>query len=155
MRGKRAPVRPIKPDEVYGSELVTKFANYVMLHGQKQTARTIVYKAIEDLANRTKTKGTEALEKAVENVRPKVEVRSRRIGGANFQVPVQVSDRRQTALALKWIIEAARSSRKNTEFWVVLSRELQNAYNKEGVAIKKKEEVMRMAEANKAFAQFA
>ena len=155
MRGKRAPVRPLKADEVYGSELVSKFVNYVMLDGQKQTARTIVYKAVEDLANKTKTKGIEALEKAVENVRPKIEVRSRRIGGANFQVPVQVSDKRQTALALKWIIEAARSSRKNTEFWVVLSRELQNAYNREGSAMKKKEDVVRMAEANKAFAQFA
>lgn len=155
MRGKRAPVRVIKPDEIYGSELISKFANYVMLDGQKQTARTIVYKAVEDLAAKTKTKGIEALEKAVENVRPKVEVRSRRIGGANFQVPVQVSEKRQTALAFKWIIEAARSARKNTEFWVVLSRELQSAYNKEGPAIKKKEEVVRMAEANKAFAQFA
>jgi len=155
MRGKRAPVRVIKPDEIYQSELISKFANYVMLDGQKQTARTIVYKAIGDLAIKTKTKGVEALEKAVENVRPKVEVRSRRIGGANFQVPVQVSEKRQTALALKWIIEAARSARKNTEFWVVLSRELQSAYNKEGPAMKKKEEVVRMAEANKAFAQFA
>lgn len=155
MRGKRAPVRPLKPDEIYGSELVSKFVNYVMLDGQKQTARTIVYKAIEDLATRTKTKGIEALEKAVENVRPKVEVRSRRIGGANFQVPVPVSEKRQAALALKWVIEAARAARKNTEFWVVLSRELQNAYNKEGSAMKKKEEVVRMAEANKAFAQFA
>jgi len=155
MRGKRAPVRVLKPDEIYGSELVSKFTNYVMLDGKKQTARTIVLKAVEDLATRTKTKGTEALEKAVENVRPKIEVRSRRIGGANFQVPVQVSDKRQTALALKWIIEAARSTRKNTEFWVVLSRELQNAYNREGSAMKKKDEVVRMAEANKAFAQFA
>lgn len=155
MRGKRAPVRPLKPDEIYASELVSKFVNYVMLDGQKQTARNIVYKAIEDLATRTKTKGIEALEKAVENVRPKVEVRSRRIGGANFQVPVPVSEKRQTALALKWVIEAARAARKNTEFWVVLSRELQNAYNKEGSAMKKKEEVVRMAEANKAFAQFA
>ncbi|MBE0573538.1 30S ribosomal protein S7, partial [Candidatus Dojkabacteria bacterium] len=151
MRGKRAPVRPIKPDEVHNSVLVSKFINYVMYDGQKQTARTIVYKAIEDLANKTKTKGTEALEKAIENARPKIEVRSRRIGGANFQVPVPVSEKRQTALALKWILEAARASRKNTEFWVVLSKELQNAYNKEGSAIKKKEEVLRMAEANKAF----
>lgn len=155
MRGKKAPVRPIKADEIYGSELVSKFINYVMLDGRKQTSRTIVYKAIEELALKTKTKGIEALEKAIENARPKVEVRSKRVGGSNFQVPVPVSEKRQTALALKWIIEGARASRKNTEFWVVLARELLSAYNKEGVAIKKKEEVSRMAEANKAFAQFA
>jgi small subunit ribosomal protein S7 len=155
MRGKKAPVRAIKADEIYGSELVSKFINYVMLDGRKQTSRTIVYKAIEELANKTKTKGIEALEKAIENARPKVEVRSKRVGGSNFQVPVPVSEKRQTALALKWIIEGARASRKNTEFWVVLARELLSAYNKEGGAIKKKEEVSRMAEANKAFAQFA
>lgn len=155
MRGKQAVKRTIKPDEVYNSELVAKLINYMMLDGRKQTARGIVYSAIADLEKKTKTKGIEALEKAIENVKPKIEVRSRRVGGSNFQVPVPVSTGRQLYLALKWIIEATRSGRKNTEIWEVLSRELLNAYNKEGSAIKKKEEVHKMADANKAFAQFA
>jgi small subunit ribosomal protein S7 len=155
MRGKQTPVRPIKPDEVYNSELVTKFINYIMMSGKKSIARTIVYNAIEDLQTKTKTKGIEAFEKAIENVKPRVEVRSKRVGGSNFQVPVQVNANRQLSLAARWIIDAARAARKNTEFWVVLSQELLNAYNKEGTAIKKKDEVHRMAEANKAFAQFA
>src|SRR5258708_3901111 len=155
MRGKQAVKKPLKPDGIYNSELVSKLINYMMLDGKKQTARTIVYNAISDLEKKTKTKGIEALEKAVENVKPKIEVRSRRVGGSNFQVPVPVSAGRQLYLALKWIIEAARGGRKNTEMWEVLSRELLNAYNKEGSAIKKKEEVHKMADANKAFAQFA
>ncbi len=155
MRGKQAPKRKISPDKIYNSELVSKLINYVMVDGKKQTATTIIYKAIEDLQVKTKTKGVEALEKAIDNVKPKIEVRSRRVGGSNFQVPVPVNSGRQLALAVKWILEAARGARKNTEFWEVLSRELQNAYNKEGSAIKKREEIHRMADANKAFAQFA
>ena len=155
MRGKRAPKRKLNADEVYNSELVAKFINYLMLDGKKSVARSIVYKAIEETAKNTKTKGMEGLEKAVENVKPKLEIRSRRVGGSNFQVPVPVAANRQLALALKWIIQAARDARKDTEFYIVLARELTNAYNKEGVAIKKKEEVHRLAEANKAFAQFA
>jgi small subunit ribosomal protein S7 len=155
MRGKKAPKRKIEPDMVYNSELVSKFVNYVMKDGKKQTARDIVYKSLKDLIDKVKGEGIDAFEKAIENVRPKIEVRSRRVGGANFQVPVPVSPERQLSLAFRWILDAARSSRKDTEFWVVLSRELQNAYKKEGSAIKKRDEVFRMAEANKAFAQFA
>jgi small subunit ribosomal protein S7 len=155
MRGKQSVSRPIKPDEVYNSEVVSKFINYIMLDGEKAVARKIVYKAIEDLQTKTKTAAVDALEKALENVKPKMEVRSRRVGGANFQVPVPVAQRRQISLAFKWIIEAARSGRKNTEFWESLSRELVSAFNKEGSAVKKREEVHRMADANKAFAQFA
>ena len=155
MRGKQAPKREIKPDEVYGSEMVTKLINYVMMHGKKQTARYHVYNALEDMCKKTKLKPIEAFEKAIENVKPKMEVRSKRVGGANFQVPVPVTQNRQFYLACKWILEAARSGRKNTEFWESLSRELMNSYNKDGSAYKKKEEVQRMAEANKAFSQFA
>lgn len=155
MRGKPITRKPITPDGVYNSELVSKFINYIMIDGKKSIAQTIVYKAIEELQNKTKTKGIEAFEKAIENVKPKIEVRSRRVGGSNFQVPVQVNANRQLSLASRWIIESARSSRKNTEFWVVLAQELLNAYHKDGAAIKKREEVHRMAEANKAFAQFA
>ena len=155
MRGKQAKKRVIKPDETYNSEVVSKFINYIMLDGKKSIAREIVYKTLEDLGNRTKSDPVEALEKALSNVKPRVEVRSRRVGGANFQVPVQVNPSRQTALGFKWMIEAARSTRKTGNFWESLSRELQSAYKNEGTAVKKKEEVHRMAEANKAFAQFA
>lgn len=155
MRGKQATRRKIKPDELYNSELVSKLINYVMLDGKKATARGIVYAAISDVQAKTKTKGLEGLEKAIENVKPKLEVRSRRVGGSNFQVPVPVTQNRQIALACKWLIDAARSARKNTEFSEALSRELVSAFNKEGNAIKKKDEVHRMADANKAFAQFA
>lgn len=155
MRGKQAKKRVIHPDEVYNSEVVSKFINYVMLDGKKETARVIVYKALEDLGARTKSDPVEALEKALNNAKPRIEVRSRRVGGANFQVPVQVNPNRSNALGFKWMIEAARSARKTGDFWESLSRELQNAYKNEGSAVKKKEEVHRMAEANKAFAQFA
>jgi len=155
MRGKKAIKRDLKPDLRYNSILVAKLINSVMLDGKKETARLQVYKALDDLATKTKVPAIDALEKAYDNVKPKIEVRSRRVGGANFQVPVQVSPERQQALATRWILDAARSGRKDTEFWVSLSREFQNAFKKEGSAFKKKEEVFRMAEANKAFAQFA
>ena len=155
MRGKQTPRRFIRADGVYNSELVSKFINYIMIDGKKSISQKIVYNVIEDLQTKTKTKGIEAFEKAIENVKPKVEVRSKRVGGSNFQVPIPVNANRQLSLACRWIIEAARGARKNTEFWVVLSQELLNAYNKEGSAMKKREEVHRMAEANKAFAQFA
>jgi len=155
MRGKQAPKRDVKPDEIYSSVLVSKFINHIMQDGKKRTAEVIFYAAIDDLNSKTKSNGIDALEKALENVKPKIEVRSRRVGGSNFQVPVPVNPSRQLALAVRWILDAARSSRKNTEFYISLSRELQNAYNKEGSAIKKREEVHKMAEANKAFAQFA
>jgi small subunit ribosomal protein S7 len=155
MRGKQAPKRHIKADEVYNSELVTKFINYVMISGNKSAARKHVYFAIEKLATETKKSPVEALSEAIENIRPKVEVKSKRVGGANYQVPVQVPEGRQNALAFKWIIESARKGRGAASFSVSLSREIINAYKKEGSAIKKKEEVRRMAEANKAFAQFS
>lgn len=155
MRGKQAPKRHIAPDEVYNSELVAKFINYVMISGNKSAARKNVYAAMTQLAEATKKDPVEALTEALENVRPKVEVRSKRVGGANYQVPVQVPERRQNALAFKWIIESARKTRGSATFAKSLGKELVNAYNKEGNAIKKKEEVRRMAEANKAFAQFA
>ncbi|MEP7103802.1 MAG: 30S ribosomal protein S7 [Candidatus Dojkabacteria bacterium] len=155
MRGKKAIKRHLNPDMRYNSLLVAKLINSVMYDGKKETARIQVYKALDDLAVKTKVPAIDAIEKAFDNVKPKVEVRSRRVGGANFQVPVPVSPERQQSLAIRWILESARSGRKDTEFWVSLSRELQNAYKKEGSAFKKKEEVFRMAEANKAFAQFA
>ncbi len=155
MRGKQAPKRDIKADAKFNSVLVSRLINNVMMHGKKETARNLVYVALEELAKKTKLDAVDALEKAFENVKPKVEVRSRRVGGANLQVPVPVNAYRQDSLAIRWILEAARAGRKDTEFSVSLARELFSAFNKEGSAFKKKEEVFRMAEANKAFAQFA
>lgn len=155
MRGKQAPKREIKPDEIYNSQLVTKLINFVMKDGKKATARKSVYAAIELLGKDTKQKPLEALEIAIENVKPKVEVRSRRVGGSNYQVPVPVPEGRQTALAFRWIIDAARKNRGGVEFYKSLSKELKDAFQKEGNAVRKKEEVKKMADANKAFAQFA
>jgi len=155
MRGKQATPRKVNLDEVYGSALVTKLINAIMQDGKKRVAANIVYKAIEDLNKRTKLNGTEALERAIENVKPKIEVRSRRVGGSNFQIPVPVNPNRQQALAIRWLITSARAARKDTEFYIAFSRELFGAFNKEGNAVKKREDVYKMAEANKAFAQFA
>lgn len=155
MRGKAIVKRTIEKDAIYGSEDVSKFINYIMLSGKKDIARKIVYGAIKELNDKTKSKGIDAFNKALENVKPKVEVRSRRVGGSNFQVPTPVNPYRQFTLASRWIIEAARKSRKTTNFDLALAQELLNAYNKDGVAYKKRDEVHRMAEANKAFAQFA
>lgn len=155
MRGRQAPKRHIRPDEVYGSELVTKLINYVMKDGKKTVASKNVYEALELAASKTKQNAVEVLEDALKNLKPKVEVRSKRIGGANFQVPVPVSEKRQVALAYRWLVDAARNGRGKGSFAEALSRELVNSVNKEGSAYKKKEEVLRMAEANKAFTQFA
>ncbi|MDQ6984677.1 MAG: 30S ribosomal protein S7 [Candidatus Dojkabacteria bacterium] len=155
MRGKQIPRRKVAPDQKYNSELVAKLINYIMMDGKKVTARKIVYKAIEEIAKQTKTKGIEGLEQAIENVKPRIEVRSRRVGGSNYQVPTPVSEHRQLTLALRWIIDSARNSRGSKEFYEVLAREIVAAFNKEGNAMKKKEDVKKMADANKAFAQFA
>lgn len=155
MRGKQIPKRKIEPDQIYNSELIAKFINYTMLDGKKAVAQKNVYTALEILAKNSKLNAVEALEKALNNVKPKVEVRSRRVGGSNYQVPTPVAAHRQIALAFKWIIEAARSTRGKNTFAESLARELTNAINKEGAAVKKMEEVKRMADANKAFAQFA
>lgn len=155
MRGKQAQRRKLPVDEIYGSTVVTKLINYIMIGGKKTIARKAVYTALEELEGKSKTPALEALEKAIDNVKPKVEVRSRRVGGSNYQVPVPVPDHRQIALAFRWLIAAARSGRGSGTFAASLARELVNAFNGEGSAIKKKEEVKKMADANKAFAQFA
>ncbi len=155
MRGKQAPKRKIYADQIYGSLLVSKLINYVMIDGKKEVAQKVVYKAMEDAGEKAKGNALEVLEKAIENVKPKVEVRSKRVGGSNFQVPVPVKPERQQSLAIRWIVSAARSSRGSGDSWQALSREIVNSFKKEGTAFKKKEEVQRMAEANKAFSQFA
>ncbi len=155
MRGKQAPKRDIKPDPVYNSVLVSKFINYLMLDGKKAVATKVVYQALEELGAKTKMAPLEALDRVIANVQPRLEVRSRRVGGSNYQVPVPVRGERQLALALKWMIAAARNTRGSKDTWESLAKELIAAFNNEGSAIKKKEDVERMAEANRAFAQFA
>jgi small subunit ribosomal protein S7 len=153
MRGKRAPRRKYEKDPKYDSRIVELFTNYVMLDGKKALARKIVYGALEDAGKKLKKDPLEVLEQALSNVRPILEVRSRRVGGANYQVPVPVPDERQIALALRWIINGARS-KEGSDFQTFLSTELVNAYKGEGDAVKKKEDTEKMAEANKAFAHF-
>lgn len=155
MRGKQAVKREVKPEQKYGSELIARLINYVMVDGKKSVAETQVYNALDDFASKIKGDLVENLEKAISNVKPKMEIRSKRVGGSNFQVPVQVDKHRQQSLALRWITEAARKARGKGEFWQSLSRELVNSYKNEGTAVKKKEEIHRMADANKAFSQFA
>lgn len=153
MRGKRAPKRQTEPDTQYNSETVTKFINQVMLHGKKSIAQKMVYGAMEDAAAKLKKKPMEVLEQALANVKPSLEVRSRRVGGANYQIPMPVPEDRQEALAFRWIIGASRK-RSGKDFQSMLAEELSNAFNGEGDAVRKKEDVEKMAEANKAFAHF-
>lgn len=154
MRGKRAKKRKIDPDPVYSDLTLSKFINYMMQDGKKSTARKIVYGALDIASKEMKMDQLDVFKKAVDTVKPKMEVRSRRVGGANYQVPVPVSAERQDSLAMKWIISAARSSRTKTSLATQLARELIGSINKESAAFKKREETHKMAEANKAFAHF-
>ena len=153
MRRRRAEIRKVPPDPIYNDVLVSKLINRVMWDGKKSIAQKIVYKAMEFLAEKTKKEPLEALHQAIDNVRPLVEVRPRRVGGATYQVPIEVQEPRKTSLALRWIVEAARS-RKGKPMAEKLGEDLVNAFNNTGTAIKKKEDVHRMAEANRAFAHF-
>lgn len=152
-RRKRAIRREIPPDPVYGSSLVEKLVNYVMWDGKKTLARRIVYSAFEEIKKKTGKDPIEVFEKALENVKPHMEVRPRRVGGATYQVPMEVRPERQISLALRWIVNFARerSERRMVER---LAGELLDAYNNRGGAVKKKEDVHKMAEANKAFAHY-
>lgn len=143
----------IMPDAIYGSELVTQFINRLMLDGKKSIAAKIFYEAIKKLDKIMDGKGLEAFEKAIKNSSPEVAVTSRRIGGATYQVPVQVRDKRKKYLAVRWIINSARL-RSGHSMVDRLTGELKDACNNTGGAVKKKEEVFRMAEANKAFAHY-
>jgi len=153
MRRRRAPKRLVMPDPVYRSEIVTKFINKVMLDGKKTTAERIVYGAIEKLDAKGEDKGIDVFFKAIENVKPLLEVRSRRVGGATYQVPVEVRPERQQTLSIRWIVDAARNRNERTMV-ERLSNELWDAANERGAAFKKREDTHRMAEANKAFAHY-
>ncbi|UDG79368.1 30S ribosomal protein S7 [Candidatus Ecksteinia adelgidicola] len=145
--------RKILPDPKLGSELLAKFINILMVSGKKSTAENIVYTVLEKLVQRTGKDYLEIFEIALDNVRPIVEVKSRRVGGSTYQVPVEVRPVRRDALAMRWIIDAARK-RRDKSMALRLSNELFDAVNNKGSAVKKREEVHRMAEANKAFAHY-
>ncbi len=153
MRRRKAPVREIMADPIYNSKVITKFVNTVMQDGKKSTAEKIMYGAIANLESRGEEKGIELFEKAIENVKPLLEVRSRRVGGATYQVPVEVRPVRRQTLALRWIVEYARKRNERTMV-ERLANELFEAANERGSSFKKKEDMHRMAEANKAFAHY-
>lgn len=155
MRGRSSYTRqPIQPDLQYNSILVEKFINRIMQDGKKDTSRRLVYKAFEEIANRSKKNPLEVFEQAIKNASPLLEVRSRRIGGATYQVPMEVRPERKVALAMRWIIESARQ-KQGKPMSDFLVDEIMDTYNETGTAMKKKEEMHKMAEANKAFAHFA
>jgi len=153
MRRRRAPERKVPPDPIYNSPLVTKFINNLMLDGKKTKAMKIFYGAIKKIEELEGEEGIKVFEKAIENVKPQLEVRPRRVGGATYQVPVEVRPKRQVSLAIKWIIKSARA-RSEKGMVEKLARELIDASKGEGGAVKIKENTHKMAEANRAFAHF-
>ena len=153
-RRHRAQKREVLPDPVFGDLIVTKFMNYVMYEGKKAVAENIVYGAFDILADKKKEQtAVETFHAALDNVSPSVEVRSRRVGGATYQVPVEVRPERRQALAIRWIIQAARD-RSGHSMREKLSAELLDAFNRRGNAVKKREDTHKMADANKAFAHY-
>ena len=153
MRRRRPEKRHVLPDPIYNDILVTKFVNYIMECGKKGVAEKIFYGAMETIKQKTKTDGLVIFEKAIENASPSVEVKSRRIGGATYQVPIEVPKKRRFYLAAQWIINSA-NNRSGKPMAEKLATELISAANGDGGAIKKKDDTHRMAEANKAFAHF-
>jgi len=149
----RAPKRSISLDPVYKSKVVTQLINKVLLKGKKSLAEKIVYQSLEILRNRTKQNPLDILDKCLENVKPVLEVKPRRVGGATYQVPVEVSPERASTLAIRWIVNFARNRREKT-MAERLAGEILDAASNTGSSIKKKEDLHRMAEANKAFAHY-
>ncbi|MBS0620644.1 MAG: 30S ribosomal protein S7 [Verrucomicrobia bacterium] len=153
-RRRRAVKRETEPDPLYGSQVLTKFINKVMISGKKSTARRIVYNALEKFAKKIKSEDILAsFEQALENAKPSLEVKSRRIGGATYQVPVEIPVERRTAMAMQWIIKYSRE-KAGRSMEEALSSELIDCFNNQGATIKKKDDTHRMAEANRAFANY-
>jgi small subunit ribosomal protein S7 len=153
-RRRRAVKREIYPDVQFGSRLVGRLVNTVMQRGKRSVAQRIVYGAFDQIVDKHEgTTALEVLERAVENVKPRLEVKSRRVGGATYQVPMEVSGDRSEALALRWIVSTAKT-RKGTTMCNALAKEIMDAYEGEGSTIRRRDEVHRMAQANKAFAHF-
>ena len=153
MRRRKAPVREVMADPIYNSKLITKFINAVMLDGKKSIAQKIMYGAVANLDARGEEAGYEVFERAIENVKPLLEVKSRRVGGATYQVPVEVRPVRRQTLALRWIVDISRKRNERTSV-ERLANELFEAANERGNSFKKKEDMHKMAEANKAFAHY-
>ena len=153
MRRRKAKKIAILPDPKFNDVQVTKFVNNLMLDGKKSTSYDIFYEAIEEVANKTNEDGLAVWKKALENVTPQVEVRSRRVGGATFQIPQEIRTSRKTSMAMKWMIDYSRK-RNDKSMARKLANEIVAAYKEEGGAFKKKEDTHRMAEANKAFSHF-
>ena len=147
------PVRELDPDPLYGSKLVSQVVNKVMVRGKKSTAEHIVYSALEKVGERTGKPPVEVLEQAVKSVTPVLEVKSRRVGGANYQVPVEVPQRRARTLAVRWLVGYARDRREKA-MDEKLANEIMDALNQQGGAFKRKDDVYRMAKANQAFAHY-
>ena len=148
-----AEKREILPDAKYGDKVLTKFMNNLMLDGKKSVAESIVYGALDRVQSKLKREPVEAFHEALNNVKPSVEVRSRRVGGATYQVPVEVRTERREALAIRWLITAARKRNENT-MEERLAAELSDAINNRGTAVKKREDTHKMADANKAFSHY-
>ena len=152
-RRREVPKRHILPDPKFGNETLAKFVNILMLDGKKSVAEKITYGALDLIKERGNSDPIEVFETALDNVRPTVEVKSRRVGGATYQVPVEVRPSRRTALAMRWLVDASRS-RGEKSMGMRLAGELMDAYENRGSAVKKREDTHRMAEANKAFSPF-
>jgi small subunit ribosomal protein S7 len=149
----RAPQRKVTPDPRYNSELVARFINKLMLNGKKSLAQSIFYKALDEVEARTNQPGLQVFEQAVRNVTPVLEVRPRRVGGATYQIPIEIRSERRQSLALRWLTQAARN-RPGKSMAQKLAAEIIDAANNTGSAVKKKEDTHRMADANKAYSHF-
>lgn len=154
MRKSRAEKRDILPDPKFNNATVAKFINHIMLKGKKSVARGIVYDAFDIIYNKTKKDPLEVFDQALKNVAPNLEIKGKRIGGANYQIPYEVKGERKNTLAFRWIIEIA-NNKKGSPMSVKLASEILEAAKNQGAAVKKKEDMHRMAEANKAFAHYA
>ena len=148
-----APRRELMPDPIYRSVVVTQLVNKVLLRGQRSTAEHIVYRALDEITRKTNGDPVAVLKRAVENVRPQLEVKSRRVGGATYQVPVEVRPRRATTLSIRWVVDYSRARREKT-MAQCLANELMDAANGLGAAMKKRDDIQKMAESNKAFAHY-
>jgi len=153
MRKRRADKRDVLADPIYNSKVVSKLINTIMIDGKKGTAQTILYKAFKIIENQTKKDPNEIFNEALENIKPALEVKSRRVGGSNYQVPIEVSEERSKALALRWLVRYAKL-RNGKGMAINLANEIMDAAKGEGGAVKKREDIHKMAEANKAFAHY-
>ena len=152
-RKKTQPKKVVTPDPIFNSTIIPKLINSIMFDGKKVVAEKIVYEAIEKIKSKTKEEPINVFNEAINNIKPTVEVRSRRVGGATYQVPVEVKSNRAQALAIRWLVDASRK-RKDKHMSDKIFNELYDAYEKKGSAVKKREDVHKMAESNKAFAHF-